>query len=165
MVEPNDLDLADSNSSDSNCLDCPESNSLESDSLGSYSFDSLGSYSFDSPESNSSSSNSSNSCQCVLYESSSRLCLLRNGRSCALSNSITCAPVLLAFVPPSLAFTTPKPQAQVLGYKTPLFLANWHCVPRCFGRWFHSTHARPPALCPFSKYPAVKLFGRGVWTL
>ena len=160
MVEPNDLDLADSNSSDSNCLDCPESNSLESDSLesdslGSYSFDSLGSYSFDSPESNSSNSNSSTSCRFVLYESSSRLCLLRNGQSCALSDSITCAPVLLAFVPLSLAFTTPKPRAQVLGYKTPLFLANWHCVPRCFGRWFHSTHARPLAVCPFSKRLAV----------
>jgi hypothetical protein len=90
VVEPNSLDLADSNSSDSNssdsnCLDCPESNSLESDSLGSYSFD--------SPESNSSNSNSSNSCQCVSYESSSRLCLLRTGQSCALSDSITSASV------------------------------------------------------------------------
>src|SRR5271155_795967 len=56
--------------------------------------------------------------------------------------------------PLSLGLTTPKPRAQVLGYKTPLFLANWQCVLRCFGRWFHSTHARPLAVCPFSKCPA-----------
>jgi len=31
----------------------------------------------------------------------------------------------------SLALTTPKPRAQVLGYKTPLFLANWQRVPWC----------------------------------
>ena len=49
----------------------------------------------------------------------------------------------------------PKPRAQVLGYKTPLFLAIWQRVPWCFWRWFHSTHARPLAVCPFSKRLAV----------
>jgi hypothetical protein len=59
----------------------------------------------------------------------------------------------------SLALTTPKPRAQVLGCKTPLFLANWQRVPQCFGRWLHSTHARPLAMCPFSKC----LCGPVVW--
>ena len=55
----------------------------------------------------------------------------------------------------SLALTTPKPRAQVLGYKTPLFLANWQRVLRCCGRWFHSTHTMPLAVRPFLKCVCV----------
>jgi hypothetical protein len=59
----------------------------------------------------------------------------------------------------SVALTTPKPQAQLLGYNPPLFLANWQCVPWCFGRWLHSTHARPPVVCPFSNCLASSCLG------
>jgi hypothetical protein len=59
----------------------------------------------------------------------------------------------------SLALTTPKPRAQVLGYKTPLFLANWQRVPRCLeGGSIQLTHGHWH-LCPFPKCSASSCLG------